>query len=885
MRADVAEPGELFDKRGVKTMRQAIRSAVLTIASLVVLGIPVVLATPQAASAATACTRVGNIQVTDTDNNTVVGFVSKTWNSFGEFVVTTTPSDYLSVQVTDGAQTAITALNGQNASFPLVGAIQGFASSSPDLGAGSFNYAYLGGTTSTAPGATPQGGPNAFTNATGIGEDIESAIWTDAPGTPGALLTPQWINTDSSHAPTHLMDITGILVVTGDTTAFQNTFGPASNVALNLAPTAPPSGPCSTTTTLSPTASAPAGTPVTFTATIASALGAGAMTGTVSFTSDGTPITGCTAQAPSASPPFTATCTTSALTVAGSPHSIVATFAGDANYQTSTSPAVSQTITPPPTTTTLSASPPSPSTFGQPVTFTATVTPGDGGGTVAFKDGAATIAGCASQALSGSGPYTATCTTSTLAVGPHSIVAAYSGDPGFTPSTSTALPYTVNQAATTTTLAAAPASPSVFGQSVTFTATVTGGDGGGTVAFTDGAATLTGCGAKALAGSGPYTATCTTSTLAVGAHSIKATYSGDVSFAGGVSAALPYTVAKAATTTTLAASPASPSVFGQSVTFTATVAAAPPGAGTPTGTVAFTDGATTLTGCGAKALAGSGPYTATCTTSTLAVGAHSIKATYSGDANFAGSASAALPYTVGQAATTTTLSASPAGSSNFGQAVTFTATVAAASPGAGTPTGSVAFTVDGTAVGSAALSASGQATLTTSSLSAGPHVIAATYSGSGNFLSSNASLPYSVTCAVTITGTHSSTLIVTTSTCVSPHANITGAILVSGAGSLDLEGATVGGGVSSNGGSGTIRICGSSTGGAISIKNQTALVIVGDPGDAACAPNVINGALLLEDNTGGVEAINNTERGLSASGNSGPGPFPGDPTTISGNHS
>lgn len=103
-------------------MRHAIRRATLTIASLVVLGIPVALATPQAASAATACTRVGNIQVTDTDENTVIGYVSKTWNNFGEFVVTTTPSDYLSVRVTDGPQTNITALNGQDANYPVLGA-------------------------------------------------------------------------------------------------------------------------------------------------------------------------------------------------------------------------------------------------------------------------------------------------------------------------------------------------------------------------------------------------------------------------------------------------------------------------------------------------------------------------------------------------------------------------------------------------------------------------------------------------------------------------------------------------------------------------------------------------------------------------------------------
>ncbi|MBK6722219.1 MAG: Ig-like domain repeat protein [Acidobacteria bacterium] len=47
------------------------------------------------------------------------------------------------------------------------------------------------------------------------------------------------------------------------------------------------------------------------------------------------------------------------------------------------------------------------------------------------------------------------------------------------------------------------------------------------------------------------------------------------------------TITPASTTTTVTAVPVSPSVFGQSVTFTATVAVVAPGTGTPTGTVSF----------------------------------------------------------------------------------------------------------------------------------------------------------------------------------------------------------------------------------------------------------------------------------------------------------
>jgi hypothetical protein len=81
-------------------------------------------------------------------------------------------------------------------------------------------------------------------------------------------------------------------------------------------------------------------------------------------------------------------------------------------------------------------------------------------------------------------------------------------------------------------------------------------------------------------------------------------------------------------------------VFGQAKTLTATVAAVPPGAGTPTGTVSFFDGATLL---GTGTLAGG---IATLTTSTLAVGSHSLTAVYNGSSNFTGSTSPVDTQTV-----------------------------------------------------------------------------------------------------------------------------------------------------------------------------------------------------------------------------------------------
>jgi hypothetical protein len=87
-----------------------------------------------------------------------------------------------------------------------------------------------------------------------------------------------------------------------------------------------------------------------------------------------------------------------------------------------------------------------------------------------------------------------------------------------------------------------------------------------------------------------------------------------------------------------------PSNSGQAVTFTATVTANAPGEGTPTGTVAFLDGAGTI---GVGALDATGH--ATFTTSILGAGTHAMTAQYGGSGDFNGSTSPALTQTVNSA--------------------------------------------------------------------------------------------------------------------------------------------------------------------------------------------------------------------------------------------
>jgi len=271
-------------------------ASVTVVGSLVAIGLPAVFESVPAADAAPACTVTGNLQVIDTDNDTVLGYVSNVWNSFGEYVVTTTPSEYLDVSVPTGSGVDITASNGPNPTYPFVGGIVGFVSSNNDISSGSSNYTYIGGTTQTPSGSPPVSGANAFTNATGIPEDIESAIWTV---NPDGTLVPQWVNTDSSTPVTHLVDITGILATTGDTTAFGSTFGAFSDVALSLVPTSTPCSQSIAYTSSSPTATvggpsynpaatATSGLPVAFSIDGSSTAGACSISGsTVDFTGVG----------------------------------------------------------------------------------------------------------------------------------------------------------------------------------------------------------------------------------------------------------------------------------------------------------------------------------------------------------------------------------------------------------------------------------------------------------------------------------------------------------------------------------------------------------------------------------------------------------------------
>ncbi|HYD42820.1 MAG TPA: Ig-like domain repeat protein, partial [Anaeromyxobacter sp.] len=469
----------------------------------------------------------------------------------------------------------------------------------------------------------------------------------------------------------------------------------AAGVALAVAPGAPVSG-----------------EPVTWTATVtATAPSSGTPSGTVELRDGETLLCAITLSGGAGA------CTRA---LGAGRHTISATYGGSASFETASSSG-ELTVAKGTSRVSIVASP-APAVAGLPVTFTASlaaISPASAAptGTVDFTDGATTL--CAAAPISAG---QATCATDALAAGEHTVAAAWAGDAELSGDAGS-VALTVQSAATSTALGVAP-SPARVGQEVTLTATVSGADTpGGVVHFTDGETVL--CAGVALSGG---VATCVTSGLAFGTHALDATYAGDGVFSASAGSAS-LEVQRGATTLTVAGSPAS-SARGQAVTFTATVQVTAPAAATPTGDVVFTAGATIL--CTAAALS-SGE--ATCTTSALTVGDHSVTATWAGDASLTGS-SGSVGHTVRSAASTTTLAAAPS-PARAGQPVTLTATVAGAEGAPGTPAGTVTFQDGATTLCAARPLEDGAATCSTAALGVGVHTLGASYSGDASFAGSS----------------------------------------------------------------------------------------------------------------------------------------------------
>ncbi|MBX3262271.1 MAG: Ig-like domain repeat protein [Labilithrix sp.] len=372
---------------------------------------------------------------------------------------------------------------------------------------------------------------------------------------------------------------------------------------------------------------------------------------------------------------------------------------------------------------------PSPSVTAAPVTLKATVAGGTTGDTVQFFDGSVEIGSASVSAGE------ATLVTSTLSVGVHSLTARYVP----TGTISSPVAHSVAKGSTTTSVATSQ-SPSLVGHPVTFTATVratppAAGTPTGTVTFKEAGNTL---GSGALDGAG--TASFVATTLAPGAHTIVAEYAGDGDFDASADA-VTQLVAQDGTLVDLQAS-TSPSTYGQSVTFTATLTASA-GATTPSGSVTFTDVSTAPpTTLDTVPLVGGG---AALTTDALEAGTHVVEVTYGGDAIHE-AVSASRVHVVERATSAVALTTSAA-TTAFGQAVALTATVTSAK---GPPSGTVTFAQGELVLGTVPLEA-GVATLSTASLPVGSHGIEASYSGDTNHEPSASTATHQVSRASTST--------------------------------------------------------------------------------------------------------------------------------------
>jgi len=290
-------------------------------------------------------------------------------------------------------------------------------------------------------------------------------------------------------------------------------------------------------------------------------------------------------------------------------------YSGDGSNAGSRSAVVVQSVNAAPTSMSLTSSA-NPATFGQPVTFTAIVTPSSATGNVQFSQGNTPIGTVA--LISG----TAVLTTSSLPAGYYSIAAGYSGDANHANAFVNIIQSVTKPTSTSLT---SDKTSITYGQPVTFTATVSPSSATGGVQFWNRTVLL----GMSTMSSGQ--AKLSTLNLTGGTDSVTAVYLGDSLTASSTSAPRIITVAKAKVSVSIAAGP-NPATVGDTVNFSAGFNVGGP----VTGTVTFKDGSLVL------ATVPVDLNTAAFSTPRLSAGNHSMTAVYSGDGNYLADTSSPL---------------------------------------------------------------------------------------------------------------------------------------------------------------------------------------------------------------------------------------------------
>jgi len=347
------------------------------------------------------------------------------------------------------------------------------------------------------------------------------------------------------------------------------------------------------------------------------------------------------------------------------------------------------------------------------------------------------------------------CTLPSTSVGPKTLTAIYEGDENFNGDTCDTVSHTVNAADTITTVSS-PNNPSVTGQSVTFTATVSAASpGSGTPA--DGTTVtfnVKNSSDAHIAGS-PFTPTLvggqasTPAILVLDAfgslYSVVATCAETTDYNSSTSTSYSQIVNKGNTSLAIDSNTPDPSVVGESYTVSGTVTVQAPGSGTPTGQVTVSDGENTCTDTMIESDNGSWSCDLTSTTA----GPKTLTASYAGDTNFNG-ATTTEGHDVNKRTTSTTLTRSPVYDTTYyyvGRPVTLEADVDDTSGAAGSPNFSGTVTWNATlpdtsvvGIGTSSVNSDGECSIVYAPQSAGTYQISALYEGDDNYESSTGNL-------------------------------------------------------------------------------------------------------------------------------------------------
>ena len=407
-----------------------------------------------------------------------------------------------------------------------------------------------------------------------------------------------------------------------------------------------------------------------------------------------------------------------------------------------------------------------PSSFGQDVTYTATLVTSDSGSlvipdSIEFQDSGNDIDGCSSQPLSGTstvGTYTATCdeSASQLSVGVHSITAFFGGDSTYN-SGSGSLNQSVGKGTTTTSITS-PAS----GASVPY-----GNEGQNSlnvlVSAAAGANLSPSNSVNFYAGApGPETLLCTAflngmgsgksdgscnlnyNQLEAGHYSLTAVYGGDNTFLASSSTPQAFNVTQITTRMNVFPVPGYAFYGAESGNFFI-VGAGGGGGGNPTGFFTITAGGISLiapNSCSASNGGGNPCFIDSATALPASTTPYAVTVSYPGDSNFT-PASTTVPLLVFPATTSTQLTVSPS-SATYGKEGTVTISASVISGTTGAPTGPVDVQSGGSTVSAISdLRATGRNAAAGSCralgnvrLPSGDYALTANYQGDGNFQSS-----------------------------------------------------------------------------------------------------------------------------------------------------